>query len=116
MACETYKEVNLNSCLSEFGVKGLPADINLIWTLEDKFGKIYSGEVTSDSDGQVNIVIEAPLSPDMLREFSGSYKLRFTTEDRTHTRVCTQYDYLMLSFVVMQPAVVDPIIINACES
>lgn len=89
MACITCYEDYIVKCNDSIRVYALLSPLtDYKWIIEDKFGKEYSGEITTDAEGFFDIPV-AELPSGLLTEYSGSFNLYIETS------VCERVSFLM---------------------
>lgn len=101
MGCTKYYELSLAECPLQIAVQQcLPASTDFSWTIIDKFGHHYSGTVTSDATGTIEIPVDESFPAGLFMHFSGSFQL--TVEQDGFPRPFNiseeEYDAIQLSF------------------
>ena len=114
--CTSCFEAELPECIDSFTVKGkLAINTPHEWTLIDKFDNKLRGSATTDGDGTI-VIADASLK-NLLRTYSGSFKIYFTlvgSEVIAQTTMCDtkQYDCITFSIFPHTGASITPIIGN----
>jgi hypothetical protein len=69
------------------------------WVIKDKFGKLYQGEFTTDSDGFWTIPVDQ-LPPGLLTEYSGLFTLEVMDSGCKRVKFKVAQEYSCIDFVV----------------
>lgn len=108
--CKACFIAQISNCQEQLELKlELGSEVDILWQLTDRLGNIWSGEATTNTDGEVTV----PANPNELPQglftpYGGTYKLElFDTDKKIIHYVIDDVDYDCIQFTVAQGTLID---------